>query len=63
VQRRPVDLGIAGANQQEVASGLQPGDRVIIGGLSTLQPGERVTPQEASTRLSEFQSVNQKDGK
>ena len=63
VQRRPVDLGIAGANQQEVASGLQPGDRVIIGGLSTLQPGERVTPQKASTRLSEFQSVNQKDGK
>ncbi len=63
VQKRAVDLGIAGANQQEVASGLQPGDRVIIGGLSTLQPGQHVTPQEASTRLTEFQSANQKGGK
>ncbi len=63
VQKRPVDLGIAGANQQEVASGLQPGDRVIIGGISTLQPGEKVTPQEASSRLTEFQSANQKGGK
>ena len=41
VQKRPVDLGIAGANQQEIASGLQPGDRVIIGGLSTLRPAGR----------------------
>ncbi len=63
VQKRPVDLGIAGANQQEIASGLQPGDRVIIGGLSTLQPGEKVTPQEASDSLTEFQSANQKGGK
>ena len=63
VQKRQVDLGIAGANQQEVASGLQPGDRVIIGGLSTLQPGEKVTPQEASSKLTEFQSANQKGGK
>ena len=46
VERRPVDLGIAGANQQEVASGLQPGDRVVIGGIATLQPGQQVTPQE-----------------
>jgi RND family efflux transporter MFP subunit len=63
VQKRPVDLGIAGANQQEVASGLKPGDRVIIGGLSTLQPGQQVTPQEASSKLTEFQSANQKGGK
>ncbi len=63
VQKIQVDLGIAGANQQEVASGLQPGDRVIIGGLSTLQPGEKVTPQEASSKLTEFQSANQKGGK
>ncbi len=63
VERRAVDLGIAGANQQEVASGLQPGDRVIIGGIATLQPGQQVTPQEASERLTEFQSANQKGGK
>ena len=63
VQKRAVALGIAGANQQEVASGLQPGDRIIIGGLSALQPGEQVTPQKASSKLTEFQSANQKGGK
>ena len=63
VQKRTVDLGISSANQQEVASGLQPGDRVIIGGLSTLQPGQQVTPQEASSKLTEFHSADQKGGK
>ncbi len=63
VQKRLVNLGIAGANQQEVASGLHRGDRVIIGGISTLQPGQQVTPQEASVKLTEFQSANQKGGK
>ncbi len=63
VEKRAVDLGIAGANQQEIASGLQPGDRVIIGGIATLQPGQQVTPQEASDKLTEFQSANQKGGK
>ena len=63
VEKRAVDLGIAGANQQEIASGLQPGDRVIIGGIATLQPGQQVTPQEASSKLTEFQSANQKGGK
>jgi RND family efflux transporter MFP subunit len=62
VQKRAVDLGIAGSNQQEVASGLQPGDRVIIGGLSTLQPNQQVTPKEASPSLTEFHSAPQKGG-
>src|SRR3984957_17665537 len=35
VERRSVVLGIDDANQQEISSGLQPGDRVIIGGLAT----------------------------
>ena len=62
VEKRVIDLGIAGANLQEVASGLRVGDRVIIGGISTLQPGQQVTPQEASSKLTEFQSANQKGG-
>ena len=37
VEKRPVVLGIAGSNSQEVTSGLQPGDRIVIGGLSALQ--------------------------
>ena len=63
VQRVPVVLGIAGSNRQEVTRGIQPGTRVIIGGISTLQPGERVTPQLAPDNLVEFQSADQKGGK
>jgi RND family efflux transporter MFP subunit len=51
VQRRSVVLGIAGANEQEITGGLSEGDRVIIGQLSTLQPGEKVRPQDASPGL------------
>ncbi len=62
VQKRAVVLGISGANSQEVASGLEPGDRVIIGGLSALQPGETVTPQPVSNNLANYQKENGKGG-
>ena len=60
VEKRPVVLGIASANAQEITSGLQPGDRVIIGGLSTLQVGEEVKPQLAPNDLANYQKENQK---
>ncbi len=59
VEKRQVALGIAGSNSQEVTSGLQPGERVIIGGLSALQPGEEVRPQPASSDLADYQTSNQ----
>ena len=62
VEKRPVVLGISSANSQEVTGGLDPGDRVIIGGLSTLQPGEKVTPKAAPEDLVNFQHQNQKAG-
>ena len=62
VEKRPVVLGISGANSQEIASGLQPGDRVIIGGLSALQPGQKVAPQAAKNDLANYQKENQKGG-
>jgi RND family efflux transporter MFP subunit len=55
VQKRPVVLGISNGNSQEVTSGLSAGDRVIIGGLSALQPGEHVTPQAAKANLANYQ--------
>jgi RND family efflux transporter MFP subunit len=61
VEKRQVVLGIAGPNSQEVASGLKPGDRVIVGGISALQPGERVTPQAASSDLTDYQ-MSKQDG-
>jgi RND family efflux transporter MFP subunit len=63
VERRPVVLGIGSANQQEISSGLQPGDRVIIGGLATLQPGQKVTPQEAPADLVSYHQESQKGGR
>jgi len=63
VEKRPVVLGISGANSQEVTSGLKPGDRVIIGGLSSLQPGQQVTPQAAKGDLDNYQKENQKGGR
>jgi RND family efflux transporter MFP subunit len=62
VEKRPVVLGISGANSQEVTSGLKSGDRVIIGGLSSLQPGQQVTPQAAKGDLDNYQKENQKGG-
>ncbi len=60
VQKRPVVLGISGSNSQEISSGLQAGDRVIIGGLSALQPGEKVTPQAVPRSLANYQKENAK---
>jgi RND family efflux transporter MFP subunit len=63
VEKRPIALGISGSNQQEVTSGLSPGDRVVVGGSATLQPGLRVTPQAAPSDLVEYQGTPEKGGK
>jgi multidrug efflux pump subunit AcrA (membrane-fusion protein) len=62
VQKRPIVLGISSANAQEVTSGLEPGDRIIIGGQAQLQPGQQVTPQPAKSDLENYQQTNQKGG-
>jgi RND family efflux transporter MFP subunit len=62
VQKRPIVLGISNANSQEVTAGLQPGDRIIIGGQSELQPGQQVTPQPAKSDLANYQPAARKDG-
>ena len=60
VVKRQVVLGISGSNSQEITSGLKPGDRVIIGGLSTLQMGQKVTPHPAPENLANYQKENPK---
>lgn len=62
VQRRQVALGISAANAQEITSGLLAGDRVIIGGLSTLQTGEKVTPHAAPASLVDYHPESEKGG-
>ena len=44
VHIRPVQVGLQGQQLAEVVSGLQPGDRVILGGQEKYQQGEVVSP-------------------
>ena len=55
VHVRPVQLGIQGSKLAEVKSGLQPGERVILGGQDKYQEGEVVSPAVADTPASETQ--------
>jgi RND family efflux transporter MFP subunit len=61
VEKREVVLGIAGSNLQEIASGLRPGDRVIVGGVSTLQSGEVVRAQAVPADLTGYQSSSNEE--
>src|SRR5579872_5116808 len=45
VEARKVSLGLETATEVEVRSGLNDGDLVVIGGRSSLQPGEEVKPK------------------
>ncbi|RUO32725.1 efflux RND transporter periplasmic adaptor subunit [Aliidiomarina sanyensis] len=47
VQVREVTLGVRVGNEQLIEQGLASGDRVIVEGLSMLQPGTRVHVEEA----------------
>jgi len=44
VQRKPVTLGVRTPGFVEIASGVQPGEQVVVGGLELLQPGMPVRP-------------------
>jgi RND family efflux transporter MFP subunit len=45
VHRQPVVLGIQGSLLAEVKSGLQQGDRVVLGNAARYMDGERITPR------------------
>jgi RND family efflux transporter MFP subunit len=55
VRVRPVEVGIEGSKLAEISSGLDPGERVIIGGQDKYQEGEAVSPVIADTPASETQ--------
>jgi len=46
LQLRPVVLARFDAQQIFVASGIQPGERIVTAGVATLQPGEKVLPAQ-----------------
>jgi len=55
VHVRPVQLGLEGSKLAEIRSGLNAGDRVIIGGQDRYQEGAPVDPQVTASPASETQ--------
>jgi RND family efflux transporter MFP subunit len=53
VHVRPVQVGLEGSKLAEIRSGVQPGDRVILGGQDHYEDGESVSPALAKTPASE----------
>jgi multidrug efflux pump subunit AcrA (membrane-fusion protein) len=45
IEQRTVQLGLRGSTLVEVTSGLQAGDRLVLGDASRFHNSERVTPQ------------------
>jgi RND family efflux transporter MFP subunit len=50
---RDVDVGLEGSKLAEIKSGLEPGDRVVIGGQDKYQEGQPVNPIQATEPASE----------
>jgi membrane fusion protein, multidrug efflux system len=46
VQQRPVQLGALFGTLRSIADGLKPGERVIVNGMQSAQPGAKVIPHE-----------------
>jgi RND family efflux transporter MFP subunit len=52
VEYRSIELGEVSEGLRVVRTGLQAGERVIVGGLARARPGSKVTPQEAPAAAS-----------
>ncbi|MGA9567268.1 MAG: efflux RND transporter periplasmic adaptor subunit [Candidatus Korobacteraceae bacterium] len=50
VQLRPIQLAMTQGNTAVIASGLQPGERVVTDGQEKLQAGSHVTPQAPASQ-------------
>ena len=48
VEEREIHTGIEGSNRIQILSGLNEGDRVIVGNLGTYRPGQHVDPKLSS---------------
>ncbi len=59
VVKKPVVLGIQGANFYEIVSGVNVGDRVIVGNQANYQPGQLVTPSPVDMSLANFTQTSQ----
>lgn len=54
VEEREIRTGIEGSDRIQVMSGLNEGDRVIVGNLGKYQPGQRVDPKVSAMADEKF---------
>ena len=54
VEEREVHTGIEGSNRIQILSGLNEGDRVIVGNLTSYRPGQHVDPRTSTMADEEF---------
>jgi hypothetical protein len=50
---RTVEVGLQGSKLAEIKSGLEPGDRVVLGGQENYTEGEQVSPILTQTPSSD----------
>jgi len=62
VEIRPIQLALTQGNTAVVASGLQPGERVVTDGQEKLQAGSLVTPQAPSNPSNQSKNAQNADG-
>lgn len=56
---RPVEIGPLAGNLRIIRSGLKPGDRVIVGGLQKVKPGDTVAPVPVKTEKADLDQLAQ----
>ncbi|PZR33891.1 efflux RND transporter periplasmic adaptor subunit [Caulobacter segnis] len=56
---RPVEIGPLAGNLRIIRSGLKPGDRVIVGGLQKVKPGDTVAPVPVKTEKVDLDQLAQ----
>ncbi|HCR1659146.1 TPA: HlyD family secretion protein, partial [Pseudomonas aeruginosa] len=44
-ESRSVGTGVMQGSRWQITEGLEPGDRVIVGGLAAVQPGVKIVPK------------------
>ena len=54
---RPVEIGPLAGNLRIIRQGLKPGDRVVVGGLQKVKPGDTVAPVKVKTDLADLSQL------
>ncbi|HGK5053339.1 TPA: multidrug efflux RND transporter periplasmic adaptor subunit MexC, partial [Pseudomonas aeruginosa] len=58
-EARSVGTGVMQGSRWQITEGLEPGDRVIVGGLAAVQPGVKIVPKPDGAQTQAQSSVPQ----